>query len=81
MPNGVSWRPSSITERVLKNESNFIELKNSHKIKNIDMVYKKEAKYGEKLISQVELKNENTTIHRLKNMENEDLFLAECNWC
>jgi medium-chain acyl-[acyl-carrier-protein] hydrolase len=57
------------------------DFKNSHKIKNIDMVYKKEAKYGEKLVSQVELKNENTTIHRLKNMENEDLFLAECNWC
>lgn len=56
------------------------EFKNSHKIKTIDMIYKKEAKFGEKLISQVEFKNENTTIHRLQNEEGEDLFLLECLW-
>ena len=56
------------------------EFKNTHKIKTIDMVYKKEAKFGEKLISQIEFKDENTTIHRLINKENEDLFLLECNW-
>ena len=57
------------------------EYKNSHKIKTIDMVYKKEAKFNEKLVSEIEFKDEQTTIHRLKNLENEDLFLLECNWC
>ncbi len=56
------------------------EFKDSHRIKTIDMVYKKEAKFAEKLISQVEFKDENTTIHRLQNAEGEDLFLLECCW-
>ena len=56
------------------------EFKNSHKIKTIDMIYKKEAKFGEKLISQVEFKDEKTTIHRLQNAEGDDLFLLECCW-
>ena len=55
-------------------------LKNSKKIKTIDMVFKKEARYGEKFISQIEFKGENITVHRLKNFEGEDLFLAECVW-
>ena len=56
------------------------DFKNVHKIKTIDMVYKKEAKFGEKLISQVEFKDENTTLHKLVNTDNEDLFLTECVW-
>lgn len=56
------------------------EFKNSHKIKTIDMIYKKEAKYGEKLVSQVEFKDEKTTIHRLQNLAGEDLFQLECKW-
>ena len=28
----------------------------------------------------IEFKDENTTIHRLQNMEGEDLFLLECLW-
>lgn len=56
------------------------EFKNSHKIKTIDMIYKKEAKYGEELISQIEFKDEKTTIHRLINKDGEDLFLLECSW-
>ena len=56
------------------------EFKNSHKIKTIDMIYKKEAKFGEKLVSQIEFKDETTTIHRLQNLEGEDLFLLECSW-
>ena len=56
------------------------EFKNTHKIKTLDMIYKKEAKFGEKLVSQVEFKTPNTTIHRLQNLEGEDLFLSECNW-
>ena len=56
------------------------EFKNSLKIKTIDMIYKKEAKFGEKIISQIEFKDSNTTIHRLQNAEGEDLFLLECCW-
>ena len=56
------------------------DFKNSKKIKTIDMVFKKEARYGEKFISQIEFKGENITVHRLKNFEGEDLFLAECVW-
>lgn len=56
------------------------EFKNSHKIKTIDMIYKKEAKFGEKIISQIEFKDSNMTIHRLQNAEGEDLFLLECCW-
>jgi hypothetical protein len=44
------------------------------------MVYKKEAKFAEKIISQVEFKDENTTIHRLQNAHGEDLFILECCW-
>ena len=61
-------------------ESLDFKFKNTHKIKTLDMIYKKEAKFGEKLISQVEFKNDNTTIHRLQNLEGEDLFLMECCW-
>ena len=56
------------------------EFKNSHRIKTLDMIYKKEAKFGEKLLSQIEFKDENTTVHRLQNLEGEDLFLLECKW-
>ena len=44
------------------------------------MVYKKEAKFGEKIISLVEVKDDYTTIHKLQNIDGEDLFLLECNW-
>lgn len=56
------------------------DFKNSHRIKTLDMIYKKEAKFGEKLVSQVEFKDNFTTLHRLQNTEGEDLFLLECNW-
>ena len=56
------------------------DFKDSHRIKTIDMIYKKEAKYGEKVLSQVEFKDEKTTLHRLQNSDGEDLFLLECCW-
>ncbi|MBQ7764217.1 hypothetical protein IJ384_02485 [bacterium] len=56
------------------------EFKTNHKIKNIDMVFKKEAKLGENLTSFVEIKDENTTIHSLKNQAGEELFQAQCLW-
>ena len=54
--------------------------KNGHKIKSLDMVFKKEAKHGEKVIAQVEIKDNLTTIHKLTNINGDDLFLLECNW-
>lgn len=57
------------------------EFKSEKKIKTLDMVYKKEIKFGEKLISQVELKEDDTTVHVLKNLESGDeLCLIQCKW-
>ena len=43
------------------------------------MIYKKEATYGEKIISEAEI-IENKTYHRIKNSIGEDLLLVECEW-
>lgn len=57
------------------------DFKSSHKIKTLDMVFKKEIKFGEKLISQVEVKDDFTTVHVLKNAESkEELCLIQCRW-
>ena len=58
-----------------------IEFKTNNKLKTIDMFYKKEAKYGEKLISNVQFINNSTTVHAIKNKETgEDLCLLQCKW-
>ena len=50
------------------------------KLKTLDMVFKKEIKYGEKVLSQVEFQNDKT-IHILKNAETgEDLCLISALW-
>ena len=57
------------------------EFKSAHKPKTIDLIYKKEAKYGEKLISQVQFLDDNVTLHALKNSATgEDLCLIQCKW-
>lgn len=56
------------------------EFRNTHNMKTVDMVFKREARFGEKFISQVEFLEENKTTHRLINSEGEDLFLLECEW-
>ena len=56
------------------------DFKNSHKIKTIDMVYKKEAKFGEKVFSQVEFLNDTVSLHLLKNEAGEELFNLQCEW-
>lgn len=57
------------------------EFKSEYKPKTIDLIYKKEAKYGEKLISHVQFLENNTTLHALKNSETgEDLCLIKCKW-
>ena len=57
------------------------EFRNSHKIKTLDIVFKKETKYGEKIVSQVQFLSENTTVHALKNEQGDDLCLFSCEWC
>ena len=56
------------------------DFKNSHNIKTIDMIYKKEAKFGEKLISKIEYLDDNKTLHYLQNENGEDLFQLQCTW-
>ena len=56
------------------------EFKNQYRIKTLDMIYKKEAKYGEKLVSKVEFLSDNRTLHLLQNLSGEDLFVLECCW-
>ena len=57
------------------------EFKASHKPKTIDMVFKKEAKLGEKLVSKVQLLDDNTTVHLMQNAQTgEDLCVLQCKW-
>ena len=57
------------------------DFKASHKLKNIDMVFKKENKFGESLKSQVQFINETTTLHSLQHAKtNEDLCNLKCEW-
>ena len=57
------------------------EFKSSHKLKILDIQFKKEIKFGQKVLSQIEFKDENTTVHVIKNAEtNEDLCLLEALW-
>ena len=52
-----------------------------HKLKNIDIVFKKEIKYGEKLISKVQFTDKNQTTHVLTNAKTlEDICLLNCVW-
>lgn len=56
------------------------EFKSQHRIKTLDIVYKKEITYGNSIISQVEL-NSNNTIHVLKNASTgEDLCQLQVLW-
>lgn len=55
--------------------------KHEKKLKNIDIVFKKEIKCGEQLISKVQKLDENTTLHALLHAQTqEDLCLIKCDW-
>lgn len=57
------------------------EMKAERKLKTVDMVFKKEIKYGEKLLSQVQFADENTTIHAIKHFQTgDDLCHFLCRW-
>lgn len=52
----------------------------SHKLKTVDMMFKKEIKLGEKLISEVQIEG-NKTIHKLVHLENgNELCILSCSW-
>lgn len=48
------------------------EFRASHKLKTLDMVFKKEVKYGESVVSEMEFKD-NASIHAIKNTAGEEL--------
>lgn len=83
-------RYNDIDVNMHANNSNYIiwgletipcEFRKKYTLKNVDMVYKKEIKYNEKLISGVQILENNTTLHRLKNAStNDDLCLIKCEW-
>ena len=56
-----------------------LEFRKCHKLKNIDIHFKKEIKYGEKLTSEVQIIN-CSTIHAIKNAQGENLCLIKCEW-
>lgn len=51
-----------------------------HSLKTLDMQFKKETKYNDRIISQLEIIDNKTTLHRLSNENNEDLCLIQCSW-
>ena len=57
------------------------DFRSTHKIKTLDIQFKKEIKYGAQVVSQIEFLNDLTTLHSIKNVQtNEDLCLLEVLW-
>lgn len=57
------------------------EFHSKHTLKNLDMMYKKEIKYGEKMVSKVQIINNSTTIHSVQNIQTgDDLCILKCDW-
>ncbi len=83
-------RYSDIDVNMHANNSNYIiwaleplayEYRKEHQLKNIDIIYKKEIKYGERFVSKVQMAENNTTLHVIKNANtDEDLCLIKCEW-
>lgn len=57
-----------------------IEFRSAHKIKTLDMMFKKEIKYGEKIIVEVAFLDDKTTAHTIKNMCGDEICLVQCFW-
>lgn len=72
------------------NNSNYIiwalepldfEFRISHKIKTLDIVFKKEIQYGNTILSEVEFKTPTRTVHTVKNARTgEDLCHVQIEW-
>lgn len=57
-----------------------LEFKTNHQIKTLDMMFKKEVRYDEKILVQVEIIDEKNTVHIIKNMNGDEICLIQCNW-
>ena len=57
-----------------------LEFKTNHKIKTLDMLFKKELKYGEKVSVDVHFIDENTTVHAIKNTQGDEVCFVQCSW-
>lgn len=56
------------------------DFRRSHKLKTVDMMFKKEITYGNKVLSEVAI-NGNTTIHAVKNAQTgEELCIMNAEW-
>ena len=56
------------------------DFRRSHKLKTVDMMFKKEITYGNKVLSEVAV-NGNTTTHAVKNAETgEELYVMSAEW-
>lgn len=57
------------------------DFKSTHKLKTLDIQFKKEIKFGSKILSEVEFKEDNKTIHTIKNADTgEDLCYMLALW-
>ena len=58
-----------------------LDFRKNRMLKTLDMQFKKEIKYGEKVVSQIEMASADTTLHLLKNAETgEDLCIVQAKW-
>ncbi|MBE7705159.1 MAG: hypothetical protein E7Z90_05025 [Cyanobacteria bacterium SIG29] len=57
-----------------------LDFKTTHKIKTLDMMFKKEIKYGEKIVVEVSFLDDKTTAHTIKNMCGDEICLVQCTW-
>ena len=56
------------------------EFRKNHKLKTLDMLFKKELKYGQNIISKVQVDG-NSTIHIVKNLDtNDELCAIQAEW-
>ena len=56
------------------------DFRRTHKLKTVDMMFKKEIKYGHNVLSQVAI-NGNTTLHAVKNADTgEELCIMNAEW-
>lgn len=57
------------------------DFRSLNKIKILDMQFKKEVKFGAKIVSQIKFLSENNTVHVIKNADtDEDLCILEVLW-
>jgi medium-chain acyl-[acyl-carrier-protein] hydrolase len=56
------------------------DFRSSHRLKTLDVVFKKEVKYGDLITSQMVFTDANMSVHVIKNSAGEDLCLLQAGW-